>query len=61
MIFREADPFQQAANALAGILDVELFEGKLHDGGLVVGVINLEIARQTQAVASRRNSQAQKE
>jgi len=48
MVFREADPFQQAADALSRILDLELFEGKLHDGGLVVRVINFEIPRQTE-------------
>jgi len=33
MIFREADAFQQSAGTLSRILDVEPFEGELHDGG----------------------------
>ncbi len=49
MIFRGADAFQQAADALSRILDFQLLEGKLYDGGLVVGIINFEIPRQTEA------------
>ena len=49
MIFREADALEQAADFLARILDVQMFEGELHRRDLVVGVKNLEIARQAKA------------
>ena len=29
--------------------DAELFEGKLYDGGLVIGIVDFEITRQPQA------------
>ena len=49
MILREADALEKAANFLARILDVQMFEGKFHGRDLVVGVKNLEIARQPEA------------
>jgi hypothetical protein len=49
MVFREADPFQEAADALARVLDVELFEGELNDGGLVIRVTNPKVSRKAEA------------
>ena len=49
MILREADALEKAADFLARILDVQMFERKFHGRDLVVGVKNLEIARQSEA------------
>jgi hypothetical protein len=49
MIFREADALEQAADFLARILDVQMFEGKLYGRDLVVGVKYFEIAGKSEA------------
>ena len=49
MILREADALEKAADFLARILDVQMFERKLHGRDLIVGVKNLEIAGQPEA------------
>src|SRR4029077_12681270 len=50
MIFREADSLKQAAAFLAGVFDAQMFERKFYGRDLVVGVKNLEIAGQPEAL-----------
>ncbi len=48
MVLREADALEQAADFLARILDLQMFEGQLHGCGLIVGIKNFEIARKAE-------------
>ena len=50
VVLGEADALQQSANFFAGVLDVQMVERQLYGRDLVVGVENLEIAGQSEAL-----------
>jgi hypothetical protein len=49
VVLGKADALEQPAVLFARIVDAQAVQRQLHHGGLIVGVINLEIARQAKA------------